>query len=171
MSQSFVGFVGVIAGSLATIGTQGFLARLDRRHASRTSARLLFGDVLEARDILVASLREGEWVTRRDLAHVLRTWTEHREAIARAMGLRDFNTVAGALKAVEFIQLVRERNPSARDQGLEIARDRIRDTIPRCDEARLVLAKAACTWFERHVLVRPRIEDIRLIPIAPDQPE
>src|SRR6476469_853820 len=95
----FAGLIGVGVGALATIGTQGFLGWLDRHNGSRTAARLLYGDILEARDIMVAALREGSWATRRDFAHIDKAWRNHREAVARAIGAQAFHDVAGAFKA------------------------------------------------------------------------
>jgi hypothetical protein len=114
MSAAVVGFVGAIAGAIATIGTQGTLGWLQSRNASRTAARLLHGDLLEARDSMVAVVSVDEWKHKRDFAHVVSAWREHREAIARAKA-KDFHDVAGAFKAVEFIQIVRDANRTLSD--------------------------------------------------------
>ena len=82
MSEAVAGFIGAAVGALATIGTQGTLAWLQRRNDSRTAARLLYGDLLEARDIVVACLNAGEWQSKRDLAHVVQSWVTHRTAVA-----------------------------------------------------------------------------------------
>ena len=113
MSQAIAGFIGAIAGALATIGTQGTLAALARRNSSRAAARLLFGELLEARDILVASVEAGEWSSRREFDFAVAAWRQHQEAIARVVGSKGFHDVAGAFKAVEFIALIRDRGPSA----------------------------------------------------------
>lgn len=80
---TFAGLIGVGVGALATIGTQGFLGWLDRHNGSRTAARLLYGDILEARDIMVAALREGSWATRRDFAHIDKAWRDRCPGIPR----------------------------------------------------------------------------------------
>jgi hypothetical protein len=156
VSEAIAGFIGAGVGAITTVGTQGTLAWLDRRNASRTAARLLHGDLLEARDIMIVSLRSGGWSDKRDLAHVVDAWQERREAIARALRTQDFHDVAGAFKAVEFFQLVRERNTAEEGQGFALARGQMEDAIPRCDEARLILARAGCGWWERYVTLRPR---------------
>lgn len=165
MSEALAGFIGALVGAIATIGTQGTLAWLDRRNAARTAARLLYGDLLGARRIMVASLKAGEWKTRRDLAYVGAAWATHREALARAVGSQGFHGVAGAFQAVELIQLVRERNAGTADLGFGIAKDRMPDAIERCDRARHILARASCTWWERYLTVRPGVESEELLEI------
>lgn len=142
MSDGIAAAIGAVAGALATMGSQGWLAWLGRRNASRTAARLLFGDAKEARDIMVQALTAGEWRTRRDFAHVVQSWRLHREAVARAIGTRAFHDVAGAFQAIEFVQLVRERNTRMADEGFAIGHDCMIDALPRMNAARLVLARA-----------------------------
>jgi len=170
MSEVIVGLLGVVAGAAATTGTQATLAWLHRRNESRTASRLLFGDLREARDILAKALQAGEWKTRRDLAHVMTAWRERREAIARATRSKDFHDVAGAFNALDFIQLVRERNQSLPDQGFSVARPRMPDAIERCDRARLVLAKTGCSAWERYVTPRPDIVSVTQMEVAAGEP-
>jgi hypothetical protein len=150
MDSAIAGFIGAIAGALGTIGTQATLAWLHRRNESRTSARLLYGDVKEAGDILEKAVEAGGWHGRRDLAHVLESWRQHREPLARAVRTGDFHTVAGAFQGIEVIQLIRERNAALADEGFSIGQTKMGDTAEACRASEKVLGWAGATGWEHN---------------------
>ena len=75
----------------------------------------------------------------------------------RATRTKSFHDVAGAFKAIEFLQLVRERNLELTDGGFPLAKPRMEEAIPLCDTARLVLARASCDWRERWITMRSEL--------------
>ncbi len=147
------GFLGAILGSLATIGTQATLAWLDRRNRSRAAALLLYGDLIEARDTIAVSVAEGGWKHRRHFDYALSAWQMYRGDIARAVGSRDFHQIAGALKAIEALHFIWERNCElgTTDEGFSVAYPRLHDAHVRCDKALPRLARAGSSFVERRV--------------------
>jgi hypothetical protein len=99
MSDVTVGLIGVAAGALATGGVRGFGRWLDLRHRRRTAARLLFGDLHEARVILTEAVRDGAWKGRRDFAYAMATWSEYRLDVAGATSVRHFIALLGLLRS------------------------------------------------------------------------
>ena len=158
--------IGAVVGALAAAGGQSTLNRQDRIGKSRAACRVMYADLLEARDVLGASLEEGGWARRRSFAPAVAAWYRHRDAISRAMGSKDFHDVAGAMKSLERMQVIREANIEAPDQGFVHAHDRVLDAFQRIDDAHVILSRAGCTLWEQWVTIRPRIEETREFEIA-----
>jgi hypothetical protein len=107
VSDGVIGLIGVITGGVPTGSIQVVIAFLHRRNESRTSARLLYGDLLEARDISWRASAGGVDVQaglRARSAAVARAPRARGAAVG--VGVQEFHDVAGAFKAIEFVQLV-----------------------------------------------------------------
>jgi hypothetical protein len=163
--------VGAAVGAFVTAGGQSTLNRLDRISQSRGACRVMFADLLEARDTLAEALKEGEWSRRRSFRHVVVAWHEHRDAVSRAMGSADFHNVAGAFKSLERLQVVREANADAPDQGFIHAHDRVVATLGQIETAHLILVRGGCTVWERWVTIRPRVLGTEEFDIAEPLPD
>jgi hypothetical protein len=158
--------IGAGVGALAATGGQSTLNRQERIGKSRAACRVMLADLLEARDTLGAALEEGEWARRRTFAPMVAAWHRHRDAVSRAMGSQDFHDVAGAFKSLERLQVIRETNADAPDQGFAHAHDSALATMPKLETAHLILSRSGCTFLERWVTIRPHVLATREFEVA-----
>lgn len=115
MTAALVGLVGVVVGVLLGGGVQVVVARLDRRAAARSAARLLYGDhILALSAIRTMAALEFWWSD--EAAPPLEGWRSFRGALAAWLGGQDFMTVDGAFYHVAGLETWRKAGLKPQDQ-------------------------------------------------------
>jgi hypothetical protein len=106
MTPALVGFLGVVAGGFLGGGMQWAIARLDRRLAARTSARLLFMSLSAARDAMRGTVELG-WNPVVDWDSFNAAWVENSRDLARVLGTHDFLIVSSTFTGIAQIGQIR----------------------------------------------------------------
>jgi hypothetical protein len=115
MTAALVGLVGVVVGVLLGGGVQVVVARLDRRAAARSAARLVYGDpILALSAIRTMAALEFWWSD--EAAPPLEDWRHLRQALAGSLSGPDFQTVDGAFYRVAGLETWRKAGLKPEDQ-------------------------------------------------------
>jgi hypothetical protein len=153
--EALIGLIGVGVGALVTAGIQTWADWRRRRLESRTAARILFGELNEARMGLEQCLEEhGWWPDEFELAP-RGLWRDYRDKLAAVMTNHDWHALAGALKYLERLQLNRDTAAASGQLGTafdEWATSRIPDAIAQIDHALVALAIYGASRRERRQL-------------------
>jgi hypothetical protein len=115
MSSAVIAFLGVIAGALVTGGVQVWINWSQRRIDARASARIVWGALTDAVDMIEISTRYGSWGVGAEelLSERLDTWAEQRIALARVVDSHGYRVVEEAFIGVRHVRV-------AMDQAVEL---------------------------------------------------
>jgi hypothetical protein len=105
MDVALIGILGVVAGSLTTGGVQAWIARRQRLVDARAAARVVWGALSDAVNILNQSQSEKYWTTGIDrLDDMIAVWSEQRITLGRVVdsyGYRVVDTAFSVLRDIE----------------------------------------------------------------------
>jgi hypothetical protein len=155
MDNALFGILGVIAGSLASVGAQSWLAARGRRTDAIASARIVYSALGDMSASLLGAKQTGTWGAGGPelFQGYFTTWEENRVALASAIGAMDFHLIQVAFISVRQIanaraKAVADDNP---DEGVSMVLEdpHIEARIRNIDRARLLAFAAGERWADK----------------------
>src|SRR4051812_8225047 len=154
MSSAAIGLLGVVAGAVATGGSQLAISLLQRRNDALAAARITWGVLENARLVLEGAEKDRVWAAgTQEMARGPSVWSENRLAVARSVDAFGYQVLEIAFLALAHTL---EQAGEFDEAGLEavIRDERFREDLFRIEKARLVARRAGQTWRQR--LSHPR---------------
>jgi hypothetical protein len=155
VSSALIGVLGVLAGSVASVGAQSWLALRARRTDAIASARIVYSALADMSATLMAAEQTGTWgAGGPELFHgYFATWEEHRVALARAMSALEFHEVQVAF--INMRQIANARTAGIEkgqaDQGVRmLLDDQFHEArVDSINRARVLAFKAGERWSDK----------------------
>jgi hypothetical protein len=168
MDTALIGFVGVIAGAATTGGLQYAAEWRTRRIDSVVAARLVYGALVDVEKAVAAGVDQRRFPQGARFTGQLMLWDNQRLALARKLGVVDFNIVQAAFLSVRHYDDVLELagEDKSGDHGAErIASDLEYDKrVEGINRAQLIALDASSGWRDR------RNRDADLARLVGDKP-
>jgi hypothetical protein len=118
MDPAIIGFLGVVAGVLTTGGVQSFIQWRGRSNDSLAAARLVYGSLVEAQNMLVAYENVGRFPPHDSFERQLAVWEEQKERLARVLDVLDFQRIQAAFSNLRYMEdIVRNAKRENRPDG------------------------------------------------------
>jgi hypothetical protein len=161
MDSALFGFIGVIAGS-ATTGSLQYAAEFRaRRNDSLVASRLVYGALIDVELAVTSAVKHNSFGPGTRFNREFGIWQEQRTALARRLGVYDFNIVQAAFSHVrnydDVLQLAGEEGDADHGAG-RIGRDPYyQERIDTLNEAQQIALDVSSRWRDR----RRRDEDIK----------
>jgi hypothetical protein len=149
MSAALIGLIGVIAGAVATTGTELLVNSRKRRNDSLAAARLVWGALEQATNVVSGVLESGNWgVGPRGMERAINVWDENREVLARSVdnfGYRILEYASVVLR--ETVEQAGDYDQAGFDRVK--ADKRLPQDLEWLEKAAVVAQKAGITRWER----------------------
>lgn len=149
MGVALIGFIGVIAGAVATTGTELLVNSRKRRNDSLAAARLVWGALEQAMNVVSRVPASDNWgVGPRGMERAIDVWDENREILARSVdnfGYRILEYASVVLR--ETVEQAGDYDQAGFDRVK--SDERLPEDFEWLEKAAVVAEKAGITWWER----------------------
>jgi hypothetical protein len=153
MDSALFGFIGVVAGSLTTGGLGYATEWRTRRNDSLAAGRLVYGALVEVELTVTGAVEHGRFAPGRRFTGQLALWEAQRGALARRLGVFDYQIVQAAFFHVrnydDVLQLAEQEGDA--DHGVtRIRADPYYDErINTINEAQTIALDAGSRWRDQ----------------------
>jgi hypothetical protein len=153
MDSAFIGFIGVVAGAATTGGLGYAVEWRTRRNDSLVAARLVYGALVEVELTVASAVEHKSFAPSRRFNDQLALWDGQRAALARKLGVYDFQIVQAAFSNVrnydDVLQLA-EQEDDADHGARRISGDPYYSArLDTINEAQIIALDASSSWRDR----------------------
>lgn len=149
MSAVLLGLVGVIAGALATTGTELLVTSRQRRNDALAASRLVWGGLEDATGVVDSVFQSETWgVSPRGMERAIAVWEENRLVVARSVDNYGYRMLEFAFR---ILRETVEQAGSYDQAGFEAVRndERLPEYRDWLRKAQIVARRAGQTTWER----------------------